>query len=122
MSITTYVFSVLSAVCALGVVLEMLRRRRMRERHAVWWLVGTIGAVILSVFPPVLGWLAHVLGVALPINLAFFLSIGILILVCIQHSSELTKVEAHTRALSERVVLQDIRIAELERRLAERDG
>ena len=44
MSIATYIFGVVSALITLGVVIEMLRRRRLRERHAVWWLVaGTLG-------------------------------------------------------------------------------
>ena len=35
MTIATYVFGVVSALITLAVVIEMLRRRRLRERHAV---------------------------------------------------------------------------------------
>ncbi len=62
------------------------------------------------------------MGVAVPLNLVFFVSVAVLFLVCIQHSAELTALEAKTRTLAESVALQDMRIDELERRLAEREG
>jgi hypothetical protein len=118
-TVASYIFGVVSALAAFLLVVEMLRRRRIRERHAVWWLVGTILALIVSVFPDLLTVMSRLVGITLPINLVFFLSIGIVVLVCLQHAAELTQVEAHTRSLTERVVLQDLRIAELERRLTQ---
>ncbi len=37
MNPTSYVFTLVAALLAVGVVIERLRRRRLRERHAVWW-------------------------------------------------------------------------------------
>lgn len=122
MTVGSYILGIVSALAAFLLVLEMLRRRRIRERHAVWWMVGTILALIVSIFPNLLTLLSDAIGVTLPINLVFFLSIGILVLVCLQHAAELTQVEAHTRSLTERVVLQDLRISELERRLSDTHG
>ena len=119
MSVATYIFGVLSALATLGVVIEMLRRRRMRERHAVWWLLAGLGALVVSIFPDTLGWAAAVVGVTVPTNLVFFLSIAVLVLVSIQHSGELTELEAETRTLAETVALQDLRIKEQDLRLAE---
>jgi hypothetical protein len=59
-------------------------------------------------------------GVAVPTNLVFFVSIALLFLVCIQHSSELTQLEAETRTLAESVALQRLRIERLESKLATR--
>lgn len=116
MSVTSYVFGILAAVLTLAVVIEMLRRRRLRERHAIWWLVAGVLALIVGVFPSVLTWAASVVGVGLPTNLVFFVSIAVLFLVCIQHSAELTDLESKTRTLAEMSALQDMRIRELERK------
>jgi hypothetical protein len=118
MTIVSYIFGVASAVMTLAVVVEMLRRRRLRERHAVWWLIAGSLALIVGVFPPVLGWAAALVGVAVPLNLVFFVSVAVLFLVCIQHSAELTSLEAKTRTLAETVALQDLRIKALENALA----
>ena len=116
MTITSYIFGIASAVLALGVVVELLRRRLLRERHALWWLLAGTFALISGIFPATLEWTASLIGIELPINLVFFVSIAVLFLVCLQSSSELTKLESKTRTLAEFIALQDMRIRELENR------
>ncbi|MFE6963788.1 DUF2304 family protein [Agromyces sp. NPDC057679] len=114
MSATSYIFGIAAAVLALVVVIEMLRRRRLRERHALWWLIAGVLALIVGIFPSTLEWAAGVIGIEVPTNLVFFVSIGILFLVCLQHSAELTRLESKTRVLAERAAIQDLRIRKLE--------
>jgi len=104
---------------ALIVVIELLRRRSLRERHAIWWLIAGLLALIVGVFPSTLVWAASLIGIEVPVNLVFFVSIGTLFLVCLQHSSELTTLESKTRTLAERVALQELKTRELEKRLRE---
>ncbi|WP_285041585.1 DUF2304 domain-containing protein [Plantibacter sp. LMC-P-059a] len=115
----TYLLGIVAALFTLGLVIEMLRRRQLRERHAIWWLIAGLLALIIGVFPQVLVWAAGVIGVEIPTNLVFFVSILILFLVSIQHSSELTTLENRSRTLAEESALQDLRIRTLEQRLAE---
>lgn len=115
----TYILGIVGAVLTLGIVVEMLRKRQLRERHAVWWLIAGILALVIGVFPQVLVWAAGVIGVEIPTNLVFFVSIFILFLVSIQHSSELTTLENRSRTLAEESALQDLRIRALEQQLAE---
>lgn len=110
MSIASYILGIVAAALVLLVVLEMLRRRRLRERHAVWWLLAGVLALVVGVFPPVLEWLARLLGVQVPTNLVFFVGIAILFLVCLQYAAELTRLESHTRVLAERVALVEQRL------------
>ncbi|WP_457101014.1 DUF2304 domain-containing protein [Microbacterium sp. P5_E9] len=114
MTQTSYILGVVAAVITFVVVIELLRRRRLRERHAVWWLLAALLALIVGLFPSVLMWATSVAGVVLPSNLVFFVSIAILVLVCIQHSAELTDLEAETRVLAERTALLEHRVRQLE--------
>lgn len=66
MSLGTYILGVAAALFTLVYVVEMLRRRRLRERHAVWWLLAGTLALIVGVFPVVLDWAANIVGVAVP--------------------------------------------------------
>ena len=120
MSVANYVFGIVSALIVLFIVIEMLRRRRLRERHAVYWLLAGLMGLIIGVFPQVLGWAASLVGISVPTNLAFFVSIIILFFVCIQHSSELTALETKARVLAEDLALQDLRIRDLEQATAEK--
>lgn len=119
MTVVTYVLGIASAVIVLGVVIELLRRGRLRERHAIWWLVAGILALVIGIFPTSLVWLARLLGVEVPTNLVFFVSIAILFLVALQTSAELTRLEEKTRSLAEAVALLELRVRELEGPAAE---
>lgn len=117
MTVTAYILGIVAALLTLGVVIEMMRRKRMRERHAIWWLLAGVLALIIGIFPGILDWAAGILGIGAPVNLVFFVSIAVLFLVCIQHSSELTTLEDKTRTLAEEVVLLRLRINELDAKL-----
>ena len=114
MSTASYVLSIIASALVLVVVVEMLRHGRLRERHAAWWLIAGFFALLVSIFPGILSWAAGLLGIAVPTNLVFFVSIAILFLVCLQHSSELTQLESKVRTLAEQSALQDERIRALE--------
>jgi hypothetical protein len=122
MSLASYILGIAAALATLAVVVEMMRRRRLRERHAIWWLIAGILALIVGVFPSTLAWAASLVGVAVPTNLIFFVSVAILFLVCIQSSSELTRLEAQTRLLAERSALLELRIQQLEQHDREKDA
>ncbi len=109
MSVVSYIFGIGSALLILVVVIELLRRGHLRERHAVWWFFAGLLALVAGVFPGTLAWAAGVIGIEVPINLVFFVSIAILFLVCLQHSSELTKLESKTRTLAERIAILEMR-------------
>ena len=112
MSLSSYLFGIAAAVLTLVVVIELLRRRHLRERHAIWWLIAGVLALVVGVFPDSLVLAARLVGIEVPINLVFFVSIAVLVLVCLQHSSELTKMESRTRTLAERVALIELQLRE----------
>ena len=120
MALFQYILGIFVAIFTLGIVIEMLRRRQLRERHAVWWLVAGGAALIVSVFPSILVATANFLGFEVPTNLVFFASLVVLFLVALQTSSELTKVESHNRNLAENIALLEIRIRELEQERLDR--
>lgn len=113
MSLATYIVGIVAAALVLTVVLVLLGRRRLRERHAVWWLVAGALALIAAIFPQTLEWLSALLGIGLPVNLVFFVGIAILFLVDLQMSSELTRLDDRTRSLAERVAILQLEVDRL---------
>lgn len=112
MSFLQYILGIVAAFFTFGIVIEMLRRRRMRERHAGWWLVAGSFAIVISLFPQLLEWVASVMGFEAPVNLVFFVSLFVLFLVALQHSSELTQLEEHNRAIVERLIILELKTDE----------
>lgn len=118
MSATSYIFGIAAAALTLVVVIEMLRRRRLRERHIVWWLLFGLLVLVVAVFPSTLVWAASLVGITVPINLVFFVSVIILFLVSLQQSAEATRLENKTRILAEEHAILELRVRELEAALS----
>lgn len=114
MTTATYVFGIAAAIVALIAIIELMRRTTLRERHAIWWLVGGILALVVAVFPQTLSWAARLLGIAVPTNLVFFIAIALLFLVSLQYGAELTRIEDKLRALAEQTAFHDERLRRLE--------
>jgi hypothetical protein len=114
MNVVTYVFGIVAALVVLAAIIELMRRSTLRERHAVWWLVAAILALVLAVFPQTLTWAAHVLHVSVPANLVFFIAIVLLFLVSLQYGAELTRAEDKLRSLAEQSAFHEQRLRELE--------
>ncbi|WP_065960673.1 DUF2304 domain-containing protein [Curtobacterium sp. UCD-KPL2560] len=118
MNVTTYVFGIVVALLVLVAVVELLRRRRLRERHALWWIVAGVVALVVAVFPGLLVGTAAALGFSVPTNLGFFVCLVLLFMVSVSQSAELTVLEDKTRVLAEESALLEERIGRLERRAA----
>lgn len=100
----------LLALAIVGLVAEMLRRKKLREKYAIWWLVVGVATLILAAFPQLLVMVAQLIGVQLPSNLLFIMSILMLLGVCLHLSWEISVVEEETRTLAEEVGILRIQV------------
>jgi hypothetical protein len=100
----------LTGIIVLVVIVELLRRRQLREKYAMLWLAVALVVVPLSFFPRVLDRVAVKMGVASGVSLVLFLGIVFLILVCVHLSWEVSRLEEETRTLAEDLALLRTRI------------
>ncbi|MGI5126738.1 DUF2304 domain-containing protein [Pseudonocardia sp. CA-107938] len=110
------IVSVVVAVAALVLVFELLRRRRLREKYAVIWVLISIATLVLAVFPTLLKSFAELVGIQTPSNLLFFGSVVVLFAVSLQLSREVGLLEDQSRRLAEEVGALHLRLDELEKR------
>lgn len=96
----------------LGIVFELVRRRRMRERHAVFWMLLGISLVLVGFLPVATERISSALGFELPSNLIFFISIVVLFALALQAGVEIARLERHVRALAEEVALLRLAVEE----------
>ena len=102
---TTHVVSIVVAVLSVGSMLELLRRRQLKEKYAVLWLAVGMGMLVLGSFPVLLNKVADVVGVKDPPNLLLFVAALLLLLVCVHLSWEASRLEEKTRTLAEELAL-----------------
>lgn len=97
--------SLVLSISMVVIVLVMLRNGRLREKYAILWLVIGGLTIILGFFPRLLNWAASIVGVVVPANLLFAMSILLLVGVSLHVSRELTILEDETRILAEEVAI-----------------
>ena len=95
----------LTAIITFIFVFYLLRKGVLREKYAVLWLFFSGAALFFALFPGALDWLSVTIGVAAPVNLLFFTTVVLLVLVSVQLSYELSRHEARIRRLAEEVAL-----------------
>jgi hypothetical protein len=95
----------LTGLVVLLVIVELLRRRQLREKYAVLWLGVSVLIIPLALFPRLLDNVAGALGVASGVSLVLFLGIVFLLLVCVHLSWEVSRLEEETRTIAEELAL-----------------
>jgi hypothetical protein len=100
-----YAFAVAVCVALVGLLVVLLRTRRLREKYAIIWIVVGLAVAVFAEFPRAVEKVARAVGVQTPSNLVFALALVALLLVCVQLSMEITRLEEETRTLAEAVAL-----------------
>lgn len=109
----------LVAVLAVGgivFVFRMVRRRQIKVKYLLLWLIVALVAAMLAAFPDVFDQLSQLAGIAYPPTLLFLLAISFLFFVVIQFSWELSRLEDRSRRLAEELALLRLAVESLDRK------
>jgi hypothetical protein len=108
-----------TVVCALF-ILRLVRRHGLRSKYTLLWL--TLAAVLtaIGVFPGLLVAVSRVLGINYPPAAFLALAVGLLFLIVIQFSWEISRLEERSRTLAERSALLGEQLDELRNELENR--
>ncbi|MGH8873058.1 MAG: DUF2304 domain-containing protein [Acidimicrobiia bacterium] len=95
------------ALGAVIVVVALVRRRRLKERYALIWLLVAFGMVALAVARPWLDSLSRALGIRSGTTTLFLLATLVILGILLQLSVSLTALEEKVRDVAESVALAD---------------
>lgn len=100
-----YWLGLVGGVVVLVLSIELVRRRQVRGRLALAWVVLGVVAVVFALFPGALAWLATALHVQVPLNLVLFAGVLFLLVISMQLAAEVGRLEARTRRLAEEIAI-----------------
>lgn len=104
------------AVGFILLVLELIRRHKMRERYSMLWFFFAVAALSVPLLYAVYARAARLLGFVEVNNLFFFLAVISLFLMCLQFSVALSSMYSRFKRLTQQVGLLESRLRELEDR------
>ena len=90
-----------------GLVLELVRRRRLTEEHSVIWTAGAVALLVLSLWRDVLHVAARAIGIHYPPALLLLALIGFVFLVSLYFSVVISRQRQQIERLIEEVALLD---------------
>ena len=106
---TPIVVSIVGAVASLaliGVIIELIRSHRLRERYALLWLVTGVVLLVLSVWRGGLNTIAGWAGVTgYPPAVLFALGLLFVIVVLLHYSTVISKLTDQNTILAQRLAL-----------------
>lgn len=86
-------------------IFEMVRRRYIRGRFAVTWIFVGVITTLMALAPGAMEWAAKVTGVAVPLNLLFFIGFLGLLMILIQLTAEIGRLEKRMLRIAEEAAL-----------------
>ena len=72
MSVKIQIIIAVLIICALIVIIDMIRKKRLELSYALSWLLVGIGVLILDVFPQLIKNISEKIGIVSPVNMLFF--------------------------------------------------
>ena len=99
------ILSVVLSMVLLLYILEMVRRRRLREEYSILWLCGGIVILVLSLKRDWLTRISLAAGVAYPPSFLFLIGILFVILILIHFSIAISKLHEMNKRMSQEIAL-----------------
>ena len=99
------VTSVIIGVVLFLLIMRLVRKGRLQERHSVMWFVLAVLIVVLALFPQILNTAAKLFGVNYAPNLLLIMGLAVLLIQNLYIYMYSSRHEARIRELSQKVAL-----------------
>ena len=113
MSNVIQLVAIITSVLLLGVVLELVRRRKLTEEYSFIWLTCAVALLILSIWRDSLHLAARVLGVYYPPALLILVLIFFVFVASLYFSVVVSRQRQQIERLMEEIALLDAEVREL---------
>ena len=113
---------VIVSFVVIGLVLRLIRSRKLQERQALLWLVAGVGVAVLGLSADTLHAFARALGIFYPPSALFLFVVAFLGLALLDAVITISKLSVRTRTLAQRLAIMDERMEQMSRQLRAPEG
>lgn len=113
MPINQKLFALLISVSIFLFILEMVRRKKLREEYSVLWLATAVVMLVLILKYDWLVALTNLIGAGLPTSTLFLGSIIFLMLIAVQFSIKISRLTEQAKNLAQQNALLELEVYKL---------
>lgn len=114
MSTRAHIAIAVVTVIGLIFVVRMVRHHRLKSKYTMLWIATSVVLVVVVTFPSLLTRVSRSVGIYYPPAAFLAVAVGVLFLIVVQFSWELSRAEERTRTLAEEAAMLRARIDLLE--------
>lgn len=98
--------SLVASLAGLAIVIELVRRRKLREDYSLLWLATAVAVLLLSLSKPIYDQIAVLIGVVTyPPALLFVVAILFVLMLLLHYATVLTKLSGENKRLAQELAL-----------------
>jgi hypothetical protein len=101
------IFALVASVALLIFIVDMVRRRRLREEYSWLWIAVGVVIFALSAWFGLLQWLTNLIGAVVPASTLFVLGILFLVVTNIYFSMKISTLTTQVKNLAQRLAIVD---------------
>jgi hypothetical protein len=105
-------FAVLTSLATLAVIIELVRRRKLKEEYSWLWILTTLVMVALSGWYGLVEWLTHITGAVTPTTTLFIFGLLFLLLISVHFSTVISRLTQQVRRLTQELAILQAERAE----------
>jgi hypothetical protein len=113
-------FGLAAAIATMLFVLELVRRRKLREEYSLLWLATALALIILSVSRPLLDVLANLVGIFYPPSALFLVAMVFVLFILLHFSTVLTRLTQENKENAQQIALLRWQLEQAQKALAAR--
>lgn len=118
----TMIVGLVGSVLALVFIIELVRRRRLREEYSLLWLATAAVLLLLSVSRPLLDVLAQAIGIFYPPSALFVVAVMFVLMILLHFSTVITRLTQENKEIAQQVALLRYELAQTRQQLAHQES
>ncbi len=107
MSVKIQIIIAVLIICALIVIIDMIRKKRLELSYALSWLLVGIGVLILDVFPQLIKTISEKIGIVSPVNMLFFFGFCFSLVIIFVLTIAVSKLSIKIKQLAQQIAIYE---------------
>jgi hypothetical protein len=113
----TQIFVIVVGLAMLMFILNMVRRKQLREQYSLLWIFASVVLILCAIFIRAVDRLAHAVGIYYPPAFLFLVAILMVMVLQFHFSTVISNLREQNRSLTQDLGLMQTEIRDLRRRL-----
>jgi hypothetical protein len=105
MTPTQRAFAIITSIATFLVVMELIRRRRLREEYAFLWVLTTVGMMVLATWYGLIERITQLIGAVAVTTTLFIFALMFLLLISVHFTTVISRLTVQVRRLTQELAI-----------------